>query len=244
MIKFFRKIRQRLITENKFSRYLLYAIGEIFLVVIGILIALSINNWNENRKLNKEELNLLSDIKANLISSLDTFKNDSLLNQRDILRYEKIEYYLEKDLKYNVELDSAFGVLTFWSTPYITSSAYKTLQTKGLDLIKNEQLRQEIVRVYEVELKSLVEDYDKSEWSINEIVNDFFSKHIRRLHKTSLVLARPNNFEALKRNEEFDNLLSMIIRQRKRGQEFFGDVMLEMRNLIEDIETELRSREK
>lgn len=50
MIKFFRKIRQRLLTENKFSNYLLYAVGEIVLVVFGILIALQINNWNERRK--------------------------------------------------------------------------------------------------------------------------------------------------------------------------------------------------
>jgi hypothetical protein len=50
MIKFFRRIRQNLLTENKFSKYLVYAIGEIVLVVIGILIALQINNWNENRK--------------------------------------------------------------------------------------------------------------------------------------------------------------------------------------------------
>ncbi len=53
MIKFFRKIRQTLIAENRFSKYLLYAIGEIMLVVIGILIALQINNWNEGRKLDK-----------------------------------------------------------------------------------------------------------------------------------------------------------------------------------------------
>ena len=46
MIKFFRKIRQKLLSENKFSKYLLYAIGEIILVVIGILIALQINNQN------------------------------------------------------------------------------------------------------------------------------------------------------------------------------------------------------
>lgn len=50
MIKFFRKIRQQLLSENKFSRYLTYAIGEIILVVIGILIALQINNWNEKQK--------------------------------------------------------------------------------------------------------------------------------------------------------------------------------------------------
>jgi len=50
MIKFFRRIRKNLLTENKFSKYLLYAIGEIILVVIGILIALQINNWNESTK--------------------------------------------------------------------------------------------------------------------------------------------------------------------------------------------------
>jgi sensor domain CHASE-containing protein len=49
MLRFFRQIRQRLLTDNKFSKYLLYAVGEILLVVIGILIALQINNWNEER---------------------------------------------------------------------------------------------------------------------------------------------------------------------------------------------------
>lgn len=62
MIKFFRKIRQNLLSENKFSKYLIYAIGEIILVVIGILIALSINNWNENRKSNNAEKYLLSSL--------------------------------------------------------------------------------------------------------------------------------------------------------------------------------------
>ncbi len=71
MIKFFRKIRQQLITKNKFSKYILYAIGEIVLVVIGILIALSINNWNETRKIeNKKQvlvLNLIEDFEENKI---------------------------------------------------------------------------------------------------------------------------------------------------------------------------------
>ena len=50
MIKFLEKIRHKLLIENKFSKYLLYAIGEIILVVIGILIALQIKNWNEENK--------------------------------------------------------------------------------------------------------------------------------------------------------------------------------------------------
>jgi hypothetical protein len=63
MIKFFRRIRQQLLTENKFSKYLLYAIGEIILVVIGILLALQINTWNEESKNQKEAHKILVQLK-------------------------------------------------------------------------------------------------------------------------------------------------------------------------------------
>ena len=66
MIKFFRKIRQKMLTENKFSKYLLYAVGEIVLVVIGILIALSINNWNEEKNIKQSELQFLTRLKSDL----------------------------------------------------------------------------------------------------------------------------------------------------------------------------------
>ena len=66
MIKFFRKIRQNLLSEGKTGKYLKYAVGEIVLVVIGILIALSINNWNESNKLKKEETLYLKRLKIDL----------------------------------------------------------------------------------------------------------------------------------------------------------------------------------
>ena len=66
-----------MLIENKFSKYLLYAIGEIVLVVLGILIALSINNWNEERKSSKLEIKILkelnNDLKANLAEVDETF---------------------------------------------------------------------------------------------------------------------------------------------------------------------------
>ena len=70
MIKFFRKIRQKLLGENHFSNYLLYAIGEIILVIVGILLALQINNWNENRvskaRIDSRLLNLTQDLEADI----------------------------------------------------------------------------------------------------------------------------------------------------------------------------------
>jgi len=93
MIKFFRKIRQRLLTENKFSKYLLYAIGEIILVVIGILIALQINNWNEVRKTEQRLNNFLTEIQNDL--------SDDILKANDF-----IEDYIAKDsILRNIRLD-------------------------------------------------------------------------------------------------------------------------------------------
>ena len=70
MIKFFRHIRKNLLLENKTSKYFKYAIGEIILVVIGILIALQINNWNTERIEHKKEENYLINIKRDLNKQL------------------------------------------------------------------------------------------------------------------------------------------------------------------------------
>ena len=84
MIKFFRKIRQKLLSENKFSKYLIYAVGEIILVVIGILIAIqlnSISNENERRIEEIKQLeNLLSDLKqdkSELVKIIERRKSKS-----------------------------------------------------------------------------------------------------------------------------------------------------------------------
>lgn len=69
MIHFFRRIREQLISQNKVTKYLLYAMGEIVLVVIGILIALQINNWNEERKNREKEKYYLNSIKSSILLS-------------------------------------------------------------------------------------------------------------------------------------------------------------------------------
>jgi len=82
MISFFRKIRQQLLTQNKVSKYLLYAIGEIVLVVLGILIALSINNWNEVRK----NHNTLEGYLIFLLEDIESDKNQliRLIQEREV----------------------------------------------------------------------------------------------------------------------------------------------------------------
>ena len=73
MIQFFRKIRFNLMEKNKTGKYLKYAIGEIVLVVLGILIALQINNWNELNKERANEKIILNEIRDNLKFDLKDF---------------------------------------------------------------------------------------------------------------------------------------------------------------------------
>ena len=75
MIKFFRKIRQKLLAENRYNKYLIYAIGEIVLVVIGILIALQINNWNENPKTTQKTNNYLKALVGEIDKNINTLSN-------------------------------------------------------------------------------------------------------------------------------------------------------------------------
>lgn len=94
MIKFFRHIRKKLLSENKMGKYFKYAIGEILLVVIGILIALQINTWNQNRLNKKEAKSIIASIHEDLVK-------DTLLLHNKIKSYENL-------LEYNQELTNRF----------------------------------------------------------------------------------------------------------------------------------------
>ena len=243
MIKFFRKIRFDLMEKNKTNNYLKYAIGEIILVVIGILIALQINNWNENRKERYVELRLLEEIKANLETTLSNFRIDTMYNSRTVTFYRSINQYIEKTLPYNNELDSAFAAIELFSSPYTINTAYKTLLGKGVDLIQNKTLKEKISNFFEVEAMSLLVDVDKAEWSLSDnVVYPFYSKHIRRLDTTSLNIARPVDFEALKHNNEFINILASLIRERRKNLRIYRTSMLSIQSLIQAIDDEVKAR--
>jgi hypothetical protein len=159
MIKFFRKIRQKLITENKFSKYLIYAIGEIVLVVIGILIALSINNWNEKRKdLTKEQL-ILKQLNSEYQSNLNQ------LDEKILMRNEALEacnYLLNQiDNPNSINEDRFYQSLwTIFRDPTFDPIKNDIVGSENLRLINNDSLvrflsnwSSEVFQVQELELE-------------------------------------------------------------------------------------------
>jgi hypothetical protein len=97
MIKFFRKIRQNLLTEGKTSKYFKYAIGEIILVVIGILIALQINNWNEMRKVSDSERNYLNVLKVEFQKNQEKLKSAIRINETNLKFARELSNVIGKD---------------------------------------------------------------------------------------------------------------------------------------------------
>ena len=161
MIKFFRKIRQKLLTENKFSKYLLYAIGEILLVVIGILIALQINNWNEKTKDNAKSVNYINRLIADI--SKDTTTINSELRQG--LDHEKIykgyfDFLKQGNIKPGHLKDSIDEFPQSWAMLDFTQTTYNELISSGNFDVIDEKKRIALIEYYNISesFKNMIND--------------------------------------------------------------------------------------
>ena len=151
MIKFFRQIRQNLLNQNKVSQYLMYAGGEILLVVVGILLALQFNSWNTNSKeLDKEEWyinNILDDLHYQT-QSLDIIEKDytiTIATAKSILK----DYYQQESFLGIDSLNNKLGSLMFTQFFPNTNNTYQELVSSGqLSLIKNNNLSLEVIDYY------------------------------------------------------------------------------------------------
>ena len=165
MIKFFRKIRQNLLKENKTGKYFKYAIGEIILVVIGILIALQINNWNEKRK--KENLKI--EYKTALINdySRDTIQINARL-LRNNLRIKRINSI--GDSIVNGHFNSLESYYKLYNNDFVGIRVTKVYNTNSFNLLISsgkidlfdKDLRQELMELNRLQtFEKTVQDGNK-----------------------------------------------------------------------------------
>jgi len=154
MIKFFRKIRQNLLSEGKTGKYFKYATGEILLVVIGILIALSINNWNEDRKNRLKEAVYLEGIKTDLESDIKYLDFLIPFNNTRIKEYASLDSVvkLRSDKIFEIEFSEIFYLSNQTGTFYPRSGAYSSLiNENSAGLIQNRELLANIKFLYDIE---------------------------------------------------------------------------------------------
>jgi len=162
MIKFFRQIRFKLMSENKTSKYFKYAIGEILLVVIGILIALQINNWNEARKLAIKEAIYLNDLKADLEHSQASLKRVIKKSGGVAKTIDTLVDLIKKngDALTRSQIDSLSSHSTGFTVFMPSEGVINDIIGSGkLDMIKNRVLRSKIAS-WEADLR-MIREYER-----------------------------------------------------------------------------------
>lgn len=148
MIKFFRNIRYNLMSENRTGKYFKYAIGEIVLVVIGILIALSINNWNEERKEKQVQLQLLKELQYAAREDFERGQRQLSGNKNTINSMEIILNQLENNLPYHDSLAIHFHLAHTRWIAQVKDNAYQNLTNYGLSFIKNDTTKHDMTNLY------------------------------------------------------------------------------------------------
>lgn len=153
MLLLLRKIRRKLITrDHKVINYLLYAIGEIILVVAGILIAFSIDNWSERRLKLQKEIEILHAFDLQFEIDLLQFEEALSMHLDSENSIDIILQHLENDLAYHDSLDHHFFVSTrIWIDADMANHVFETLKTQAVTLISNERIRNSLVQLYEDE---------------------------------------------------------------------------------------------
>ncbi|WP_019669890.1 DUF6090 family protein [Eudoraea adriatica] len=201
MIKFFRHIRKQLLTENKTGKYIAYAIGEIILVVIGILIALQINNWNEERVARRSEqkllMSLLEDFKSNLASL------ESSLNEIPNL-IEEYSLVLEHAGRINNGLSDTMKadiiVTGFIRTILVDGTLTSVLGSTTLELISNDTLKR-LLTSHPARLRDFKESENDLIDYVHEVQRPLFRSYI---NLSDFLLDEPRFDEFIKHVEQSD----------------------------------------
>ena len=218
MLRFFSKMRLKLAAENKVSKYLRYAVGEIVLVVIGILIALQINSWNQDRLNRKTEkdyiIRLSNEIKTdtayfNSLKNLFEEKETSLI--RILKIWQKSVPVISDSMQYINDFISA-GNISSWYIEPVTWT--QLVQTGDLKLIRDQLLTDELFRYYN-SIKRIADNYNQHPTQLtNEARERWHEPFLQENPEESLIINKipdRNVFDYIWKNRKlYENLYSAL----------------------------------
>jgi|TARA_B110000459_G_C16410824_1_gene402938 hypothetical protein len=206
MMKFFRTIRQTSLTENKFSKYLIYAIGEIILVVIGILIALQVNNLNENKQIEALEISLLKEMLVNLQADIHDMRINIGYHERSIQSAKIILYSFENELLDNDTLHTHYAIASMLPRFLITKNAYNSIDREGMRIIQNDSLRNAITNHYE-QTTTFLTDWNDADWeNWRQDHREMYRQYFKEFSFFDSLV--PTNYYDLSTNSQYKNYLN------------------------------------
>ncbi|GAA4240705.1 DUF6090 family protein [Winogradskyella damuponensis] len=244
MIKFFRHIRQSLLSENKFKKYLIYAVGEIILVFIGIAMALQFNNWNEAKKTREKEQQVLTEIISDLeftLQDLDRVINTRTNNlKRTINSIHTVIDILETNKPYHDSLAYTFRSINAYDDIHFKTSGYQSLVSIGTDLVEDPKLRSSIGEFHTSSIKETKGRFEEVHLDFySYMIDNYRKKYTSVFDENSLERLIPNDFETLKKDKEYIQSLKVFLGVNISYLEILTEVNLEAEKLKEDIENYL-----
>ena len=193
--------------ENKTSKYLKYAIGEIVLVVIGILIALQINNWNNHRIESNLESNILNEILVNLEKDVINLNAKIKFNERKMKANRAVLKQLREKIFFTDSMKSSYGSLIGRGVFQPITVAYENLKSKGIDIIKNDSVRIAISELYDFKYFYLTEDLMADYMIMRELHEKEVYKNVRSKWDGQNYWAEPADLKELQNNDYFQEIL-------------------------------------
>lgn len=218
MFKFLRRIRQRLLNEGSLRKYSAYTVGEILLVVIGILIALQINNWNDNRKTRQTEIKVLEELVFGLSGDIKTLKYNIDKHKRAKESCEIILEILEGNGTFTDSLAGHFAATHYYTVSFSKRGAYESLKSMGFQIISNKDLRVKIIDLYEQWFRIIQVNQEILTNEIQNIKRDFNQDHFDKFlifdvaHPEDIYAGQmiPNDFSNLKQSTQYRYYLKSL----------------------------------
>ncbi len=269
MIKLFRSTRKSLISEGNTSKYFKYAIGEILLVVIGILIALQVSNWNSNLKKQEQELKFLEHIHEDLNSMMGDLNEDYHTLKFGDRSHFRILDYITNNTSYKDSMCFDFYWLAKDEYIYPVKSTYDAIKEEGFSIIKNDSIRKGIQIAFEnifpriskqhpfyPDLEVFFSKYYQENFTTNtdstlvmkEKYPEFelkypYKKTINGNVYNVTVGYIPKDFERLKKDDEFKVLMRQAYRYRTYKINRYRSGRNYITKLLKSIEKELKRRQ-
>ena len=236
MLTFFRRIRKTLLVEGSAYKYLLYAVGEILLVMVGILLALQVNNWNEERKEAQFERKMYEELMISIERSIEQLSQGISYSQRVVRSCQIILDHFNQDLPYQDSLDKHFAISLRWWHPSLGNQAYESLKNHyGLHILKNDSIRNQLGSLTETEwmeyLITQQEDYFASAIAPNLI--DWFKEYSVEREM------EPYDYNELKNSRKYNHILRTSLGMRLRQIRWYEGTVRGREHTIEMIKSEL-----
>ncbi|MFC3879578.1 DUF6090 family protein [Algoriphagus namhaensis] len=218
-----------------------YAIGEILLVTIGILIALSVNTWNTSRQNLATEIEILEELKKGLIQDKTVLEGALKNYRRDSIHLHRLDSLLKfPNQEYSEDLNTLFGKVYGIRFNRLNSAFYEDLKSAGLQIIQNKDLRLRIVNLFETNYKILQGHLD-NEQNINQVTRPYYLANFTEINFQES--ANPIDYKKIWTDPYFKNIVHYrIITLNLNQLQEYNKAINTMNDLIGEIDSYLLSK--